>query len=107
MNNYPFGEWSILTDLASRSGLLTMGARVFVLIGLRHLKKWVKWLVVGSSENVAITELVVKHGLHRDLDLTHRLARSAYSLARPNTSVWNSRDNFGELIKSASLNAIG
>ena len=78
-----------------------------MLLGLRHLKKWVKRLVVGSSENVAITELVVKHGLHRDLDLTHRLARSAYSLARPNTSVWNSRDNFGELIKSASLNAIG
>ena len=74
-----------------------------MLLGLRHLKKWGMRMVVGSSENVAITELVAKHGLHRDLDLTHRLARSAYSLAPPGTSVWNSRGKVTILNSKASL----
>ena len=74
-----------------------------MLLGLRHLKKWGMRMVVGSSENVAITKLVAKHGLHRDLDLTHRLARSAYSLAPPGTSVWNSRGKVTILNSKASL----
>ena len=78
-----------------------------MLLGLRHLKKWGMRMVVGSSENVAITELVAKHGLHRDLDLTHRLARSAYSLAPPGTSVWNSRDNLATLDARMSLTLLG
>ena len=78
-----------------------------MLLGLAHLKNWGKRLTVGSPENLAITGLAVKHRIHRDLDLTHRLARSAYSLAPPGTSVWNSRGKFGSLIKSDSLSAIG
>ena len=74
-----------------------------MLLGLRHLKKWGMRMVVGSSDNVAITKLVAKHGLHRDLDLTHRLARSAYSLAPPGTSVWNSRGKVTILNSKASL----
>lgn len=74
-----------------------------MLLGLKHLKKWGKRMVVGSSENVAIAELAAKHGLHRDLDLTHRLARSAYSLAPPGTSVWNLRGKVTILNSQASL----
>ena len=78
-----------------------------MLLGLAHLKNWGKRLTVGSPENLAIVGLASKNKIYRDLDLTHRLARSAYLLAPQGTSVWNSRGNFGELLKPASLKAIG
>jgi len=71
--------------------------------GLRHLKKWSKRLVVGSPENLAVTNLAVRHRLFRDLNLTHSLARAAYAQARPGTSVWNSRNNVVNIDISASL----
>lgn len=73
------------------------------LLGLSHLKNWSRRLVVGSPENLAITNLAAKHTLFRDLNLTHNLARAAYTQARPGTSVWNSRDNVVAIDLSASL----
>jgi len=77
------------------------------LLGLRHLKKWSKRLVVGSPENLAITNLAARYGLSRDLNLTHNHARSAYRLAPPGTSVWNSRNNISTINKSASHRILG
>lgn len=77
-----------------------------MLLGLAHLKTWGKRLVVGSPENLTISGVATKHGIHRNLDLTRQLARSAYSLAPQGTSVWNSRGNFALLQRHASLNAI-
>lgn len=74
-----------------------------LLLGLEHLKNWSKRLVVGSPENLAITDLAEKQELFRDLNLTHRHARSAYRLAPEGTSVWNSRDIIDTIDQSASL----
>lgn len=76
------------------------------LLGLPHLKNWSKRLVVGSPENLAITNLAAKHILFRDLNLTHNLARAAFAQARPGTSVWNSRDNVADIDISASLRTL-
>lgn len=77
-----------------------------MLLGLVHLKNWGRRLIVGSPENLAIVGLAERHRIHRDPDLTRRLARSAYSLAPPGTSVWNSCGNLGILQKATSLKAI-
>ena len=74
-----------------------------LLLGLPHLKNWSRRLTMGSPENVAITQLATQHNLDRNLDLTQRLARSAYSLAPSGTSVWNSRDNLATLDARMSL----
>ena len=78
-----------------------------LLLGLPHLKNWSRRLTIGSPENVAITQLAVQHNLDRNLDLTQRLARSAYSLAPQGTSVWNSRDNLTTLDARMSLALLG
>ena len=36
MNNDSLGEWDVLADFATGSGLFTMGARVLVLIVVGH-----------------------------------------------------------------------
>ena len=72
------------------------------LLGLPHLKNWSKRLVVGSPENLAITNLAAKHKLFRDLNLTHNLARAAYAQARPGASVWNSLNNIAVINLLAS-----
>ena len=74
-----------------------------MLLGLAHLKNWGKRLIVGSPENLRIVNLASKNKIHRDLDLTHRLARSAYSLAPQGTSVWNSRGSVATLNRQGSL----
>lgn len=74
-----------------------------LLLGLPHLKSWGKRLVIGSPENLAITNLATKHKLFRDLNLTHNYARSAYRLAPPGTSVWNPQSKIAVIDQSASL----
>jgi len=78
-----------------------------LLLGLSHLKNWSKRLAVGSLENLAINKLAAKHKLHRDLNLTHNHARSAYRLAPPGTSVWNSHNKISTIDKSASHRILG
>lgn len=74
-----------------------------LLLGLPHLKNWSKRLAVGSPENLTIDNLASKHKLLRDLNLTHKYARSAYLLAPPGTSVWNSQSKIVVIDQSASL----
>ena len=78
-----------------------------LLLGLLHLKNWSRRLVVGSPENLAISKLAAKHKLHRDLNLTHNHARSAYRLAPPGTSVWDSHNKIAKIDKSASRRILG
>jgi len=74
-----------------------------LLLGLSHLKNWSKRLSSGSPENLAITNLAAKHKLFRDLNLTHNYSRSAYRLAPPGTSVWNSQSKITAIDQAASL----